>query len=538
MEQLERRDTPATLVSPTAVTYQDIDGDNVTVTFSKPILTSGNVNAVMGFDGGEVAGSNTIRQQLQRIDLTAAGAPVAGTTIKTVAVRSRTTGGDGFAAVGEIVATGVDLASVTIDGDLGRIVAGDGMTRTTGLRALSVHSLGRFGASTGAASLKTTINGALGSLRVTGDMREAIVEVVGESDGRLGTVMIGGSLIGGDDYQSGLIWSDGNMGAVRIKGQILGGGGTGSGQLRSRAMLASVVVGGSVSGGGGDFSGLIAAQQFAGGVRIQGDVQGGDGRDSGEVFSYGGLPSVTVGGSVVGGSGDGSGRVISIGDMAAVAVNRNVGGGDGRFSGMILSQSNLGSVTIGGSVTSGTTAVNATIAADGAIRSLTIKGSLVGTAAHPVFITAREGMRTISVLSRVEFASILAGVDESGDPRNADARIGAVVVAGDWIASSLVAGASPGAGGLYGDADDAKLTGPYTRDEPDSVSRIDSVTIGGQVSGTMASAATGSGADHFGIVAEVIGAVKHNGSRLGLTAGLGNDDVLVGITGDVRIREI
>src|SRR5262245_60504375 len=43
LESLEPRDAPATLVSPMKLTYQDADGDNVAVVFSKPILNATNV---------------------------------------------------------------------------------------------------------------------------------------------------------------------------------------------------------------------------------------------------------------------------------------------------------------------------------------------------------------------------------------------------------------------------------------------------------------------------------------------------------------
>src|SRR5437588_12961822 len=67
LEPLEGRDAPATLVSPFRVTYQDADGDHVTVTLSKPLLTPANVNGVFEFDVGAVDGDNTTRQQLRTI---------------------------------------------------------------------------------------------------------------------------------------------------------------------------------------------------------------------------------------------------------------------------------------------------------------------------------------------------------------------------------------------------------------------------------------------------------------------------------------
>ena len=143
LESLEDRLTPATLIGSTKFTYQDVDGDNVTVTFSKPILNLGNIDALFG--AGFVNGSNTTPQQLTIIDLTSVGAPASGTSITLTAVRSPVSGGDGLAAVGQLLATGIDLGAVSIDGDLAKIVAGDATTGTSGLKRLTAQSLGVHG---------------------------------------------------------------------------------------------------------------------------------------------------------------------------------------------------------------------------------------------------------------------------------------------------------------------------------------------------------------------------------------------------------
>src|SRR5262245_22935434 len=123
VETLERRDAPATLVSGTRLTYRDCDGDSVSVTFSKPILTAANANTIFTFDTGGVDGNNSTKQQLRAIDLTSLGATAKGVAITTAAVRNSLSGGDGFAAVGQIDATGIDMGAVAIDGDLGRVRA-------------------------------------------------------------------------------------------------------------------------------------------------------------------------------------------------------------------------------------------------------------------------------------------------------------------------------------------------------------------------------------------------------------------------------
>jgi hypothetical protein len=707
MEQLETRDAPATLVGANKVTYQDADGDNVAVTFSKPILNAGNVNSVFTFGSGNVNGSNAVKQQLRVVDLVGV-AGAAGTAITTSAVRSPVTGGDGFAALGQIDATGIDLGAVTIDGDLGRVLAGDATTATTGLAGLTALSLGRFGTSTGAADLHTVVQGKLGNLTVKSDVKEAWVEAKGGPDGRIGAVSIGGSLLGGTASPSGCIASSGAMGTVRITGNVeggaggaagqiasfstlagviiggsviggagtssgtiasigpmgtvriighvQGGGGSDSGVIRSSSTLAGVTVGGALIGGAGSSSGRIASTGAMGTVRITGNVQGGGVSDSGEIVSSSTLAGVTIGGSLLGGAGNSSGRIESTGAMGTVRITGNVQGGGGDASGEIFSNSTLAGVTIGGSLLggagnssgivfstgamgtvritgdvqgggvtdsgeifsfstlagmtiggsllggagfdsgriassgamgtvritgdlvggsasgavslsrsgsiqaqhiagltiggaliAGTDNTSGTFRDNGAIRvaddigTVLIKGSIIGNATNPAIISARGkaiptatsdvAIGSLRVLGRVEFATILAGVDVNGVAKNADAQIGPVFVGGDWIASSIAAGALP-INAFFGDADDFKMSGGGVKDVATVSSRIASLTITGQALGTVG------GADHFGIVAENVGAVKIGGTPLVLTLGNGNDDFLMGITGDFNVNEI
>ena len=201
LDALESRLSPATLVNPTTLTYQDVDGDKVTVKFSKPILNANNVDSIFTFNSGAVNGSNASPQSLQRITLT--GVSGAGLTNLLMVSDPTASGGDGHAALGEIDATGLDLGDVAINGDLGRILAGDATTTTTGLKSLAVFSMGRFGASTGATNLNTLIQGRLGALTVKGDVKEAFVNVAGGADGDIGPVKIVGSLLGGAASDSG-----------------------------------------------------------------------------------------------------------------------------------------------------------------------------------------------------------------------------------------------------------------------------------------------------------------------------------------------
>ncbi len=298
LECLEGRDAPATLVGGNKVTYQDVDGDNVSVTFSKPILSAGNVDSVFG--AGFVNGNNNTKQQLQKIDLTGIGA-AAGTTITLTATRSPTNFGDGFAALGHIDATGIDLGAVTIDGDLGRIRAGDATTTTSGLKGLTVQSMGRFGTSTGAPDLTTAVQGKLDFLKVKSDVKEAQINVVGGVDGKIGSVFIGGSLIGGTGGFSGRIFSSGDMGFVTIVGDLTGAGGSNSGEVISDAKLAGVKIGGSVQGGAGTRSGRIVSTGDMGFVTIVGDLVGGSASGGANLSESGSIRAKRIASLTLGG---------------------------------------------------------------------------------------------------------------------------------------------------------------------------------------------------------------------------------------------
>ena len=83
----------------------------VTIKVSVGILTGANFVTTASGPG----------DQLEVIDLTTGGFAGANLTVSA----KRATAGDGLANIGYIKATGVNLGSVTINGDLGRIDAGD-----------------------------------------------------------------------------------------------------------------------------------------------------------------------------------------------------------------------------------------------------------------------------------------------------------------------------------------------------------------------------------------------------------------------------
>jgi hypothetical protein len=542
--ELESRQTPATFVSPTTLTYQDVDGDNVTVKLSKPLLTSATVAGnVFTFDTGGVDGDNSHPQQFQSIDLTQLPAGSAtGVSVTVTATRSPTTGGDGFAAVGLVNATGIDLGKVMIDGDLGRILAGAGSASTPALTALTIQSLGRFGTSTQPAggNLISTITGSLGTLTIKGDVDEASVTATS-----IGTVVVGGSLIGGPADSSGLIRSLGNMGSVKVGGDLVGGSGADtaeidsggaiarmsiggslrgtaavdSGSVFARGAVGRTVIGGSLLGAGGDNSGSIAAVGAIGDVTVAGSLVGGSGFDSGEILGSGSLGMLIVGGDLVGGSQGNSGDIDVRGAIAGVRVGGSLIGGTNSDTGEILAGGSVGLITIGGSLLGNTGGDSGDINV-GSIAGVTVGGSLVGgpgndsgeilvgTSVGPVMIRGDlrggAGSSTGDVTAG-SISSITVGGSVGGGAGNASG-----VILGSGAIGSVAIGHDLLGGSISGTTLSLDASG-YVQGQ-----RIGRVTVGGSVvAGSNTSA--GGTLTHSGAIRAVddLGPVTVKGNLVG-----------------------
>src|SRR5688572_2820753 len=148
-EPLERRIAPASLINPSTLVYTELDGDTVTITFSKPLfdLPPATLNTklddVFKFSAGDAHSGTETPQQLQLIDLTKA--PVvdfknaaAGISFTIAATKIGVTGDD-LADIGAIKASGLALGRISIDGDLGQIDCGTGASKTA-VRSLEVQS--------------------------------------------------------------------------------------------------------------------------------------------------------------------------------------------------------------------------------------------------------------------------------------------------------------------------------------------------------------------------------------------------------------
>jgi hypothetical protein len=466
LEELESRLAPAT-ITPSMATYTDVDGDAVTVKISRGSFSPANFQFTPSGPG----------EFLQTIDLQ--GDPAFQGANLTISVKRNATSGDGFVYVGGINASGIDLGAVSVQGDLGYILAGDSNLATMGLASLTAHSLGRTLDQTQApgSMVTSTIQGELGRLMVQTDVVDASVQV-----------------------------------------QVA------AASPAAHMAIGSVTIGGSLIGGSAPLSGMISSNGVIGNVTIAGDVQGGDGPSSG-VISSKVLKNVTIGGSLVGGVGDSSGSLLSDVSTGKVMIAGDLLAGAGGDAGGIGSNHDIAGVSIGGSIRDGTIRVG------GKLGPVMVKGSIIGTNSKPVALSAATSIANLKVGQRVEFANILAGYDINGNAVSGDAQIGAVTVGGDWIASNLVCGATAGADGLFGTADDSEIAGETTT----MPAEIASIRIQGKVLGTFS---TANSTDHYGFVTEEIGSLSIGGFAFTLKAGPSNDGFDIGDTGDVSIREV
>jgi hypothetical protein len=477
LEPLEGRIAPAALINPTTLVYKDIDGDIVTVKFSKELFKgAGDVatlaNQVFKFDTGNVIGNGftafdpatAVAQQLQLIDLTKAplsatvGNVAQGTGFTITAVKGALNDGpgDGSAHVGYVKATGLALGAVSIAGDLGQIDAGTASVKTA-IASLKVQSLGAKGLTTQGttgASLESNIVGGLGSLTVAGDVREASVRVVNGSNfqgtvtapARIGAITIGGSLIGAEaagaaSDSTGLIQSQGEIGAVRIGTTaaqgIVGGGGQNSGSILAAGKIASVLVSGDVSGGAGAGSGVIQAGTSLGATTIKGSLKGA-GANSG-IVQGGSIASITLGGSIIAGTGAESGIVAaSFGSIGIIKI-----GGD------IDATTNEAGAGAGG------------IDAYGKIASVTVTGALKGgVGAQSGFIKGGWDIGAVTLHDIV-----------GGAGKNAGTVLASGKIASIGIAGNVLGGSGAGSGSVFGGFDAA-----FAGD-------IGAVKIGGRIEG-------------------------------------------------------
>lgn len=228
--------------------------------------------------------------------------------------------------------------------------------------------------------------------------------------------------------------------------------------------------------------------------------------DQATLIVAGDIGPVKIGGSIVGGATDHSGSIEATGRIASMNVFGSLIGGSGAQSGSIIAKT-AGPIKIRGDLDGG---------------SILISGN-----PSPVNARAAVALTSLSVSGNVDDANILIGYDRDALPVNADVSTGAISVTGFARASNIAAGVKAGTDGLFGTADDQLIAAANG-----IIARIASISIKGQVLGT-----TDDAADHFGFVAEQIGAFKTGRAKLPFATAT-TEVFELGVTGDVTVREV
>jgi len=525
IEILESRIAPAGVFF-----YTDGSGDLVKVTSTVGTTTQLATAVEAGLSN--YGTGQSLLTQPHTLQLLALGSTFANASISITATPSKgldPTGplqGSGFVNVGEINATGVNLRAVTVHGDLGQIIVGGGNATSVGLGSLSVQSMGDFGLLTGAnATLSRFINGVT-TINVAHDVDGVLLRADASGSAalaKMGSVIIGGSLIGGATADTGEIAAADGIGAVKILGSVIGGTAADTGRIATsisgRLMVAGNAVGGSI-----------------GSVFIGGDLVGGSAQATGAIYAANLLGSVTISGSIIGGSavtsggidGNNIGAVKVGGDLRGTAFTSSAAVDHTAF---IRSQTNIKSVIVGGSLIpgsetgGGTLTYSAAIQAGQTLGAVKVVGSIQGTEANPVIFsgvglsaptkhTQDPAIVSLTVGGSATYVQVLAGYNLIGNPASGDAQIGTVKVGGDLIASDIIAGVKTQTAGTdFGASTDSLIDIPSATVLADGIlSSIASVIVGGQIEGT-----TGSGT--FAIEAQTIHSLVTGGVNLHVAPG-------------------
>ncbi len=471
--------------------------------------------AIGGSLAASPAGMGGLIQAAQIGNVTIAGDVRGGALPGTGVVHS--TGAMGNVKIGgSLVGSGGKLSGAILAASLGNVTLGDSLEGGSGQFSGSINA-----ATAGNITIAHDLKG--GTAPSSGSILIAT---------KAGNITIGRDLIGGSSNRTGFIDAE-RMGNLTIGRDLLGGAGSESGSAGG-GVVGNVKIGRSVIGGGGNSSGGIALGNAVSSVTIGGDLEGGSGFFSGFV-SLAGVESkagaVTVRGDLRGGSIDGADSL--------------------SFSGFIQSNGHIASVTIGKSLIAGTDDSTGALKVSGAIwagslGTVKIGGGIEGTAENPAQIMTKGlavkptkgqdlAIGSVAVTGDVRFAEILAGFGTLASagglvevPANADASIGTVTVGGDWVASSLVAGAEDKGAPGYGDGEVRQSVGNTAL-----IARIASVTIKGFILGTEVDG------DVFGFVAEHLVKFRaFDGQSIPLKPGPSNDNLATGFTFDIGFLEV
>ncbi|MEO8352091.1 MAG: Calx-beta domain-containing protein, partial [Chthoniobacteraceae bacterium] len=446
------------------VLYIDEDGDLATVRITKGSLTIGGAQGVLTFSAPNAIGGRI----LQRIDFTNTPALFNHTDVIVKAAPQpgfRASGGvsDGLVDVGYIQAgipqgglfqifNNSDLGTVKVEGDLGKIVAGDQIASSRAIKVLSVVSHGERRLETGAPDNVSLALGGVTTLKTKGDL-QGTFQAVGSYRGDINHLKIGGALRGDERSDSGQVFVTGTLanakigsiqggsgpssglifatfltdstintgafiGHVIVQGDVIGGAGANSGAVQGPS-INKVVVGGNLEGGAGQASGTVQGGRTLNHVIVKGDLVGGAGSNSGEIFGGAFVNNAKVKGSIRGGSGADSGSIVSEAAIGTIKIAGNIEGGMGESSGTVQSSQGIGHIQLGKSQVPG---------------SGDLEG---GTGANSGQIRLEKSLR-----QAVIFGDVLGGMGSTSGGLNIGGKASNLRIDGDIVGGSTVEGSS------------------------------------------------------------------------------------------------
>ncbi len=519
IETLESRIAPATIVNPTTIAFQDIDGDDVKIHVSKPIFTDPATAAKLAHLSG--AFGDTGPQSLSSLEFSDLGAACNGLDIFITAKHSATHGGNGQVTFSVLnasnvnpvtgVGPGIDLGKVVVQGDIRYIDAGDENLTTPAIKSLDLRTLGAvtlgtpsdiFG-SIAKMKIRGTMQGVLrthngpgnpdlagiGSIEIGGSMGalDAIAGII-EVAGSIGRFSLAGDLLGGVSQGSGVVQALGDIGSLFIDGSIAGGAGQASGRIYAGGHIDSATIGHSLVGTANATGEILALS--IGSLKIGGDIVGGYESESGYILTSA-ISKLRIGGSLIGGTTISTGAIHM--SNGSVKIGGSIIGGLGNQSGFLLMED--GKVAIAGSILGGPEANSGAVQAND-LASFTLGGSLIGGESNYsglVYATGKFSKAAIGGSIRGQIAPS-NGQSFAATVFSQDG-IGSMIVRGDLLAGNIVTGLAAGGDLQYGTADDADQNAAVT-------AKLGKLIVKGSVCGTQ------NGLDHYGIEAEEFGKVK------------------------------
>jgi hypothetical protein len=269
------------------------------------------------------------------------GARILAKNMETVNIGKSFVGGHGVNS-GEVFATG-DLGKITVGGDL----RGGDDDYTGGIVA---------GGNIGQAIVKGSIYGGTGT-------NSGSISAAYSRAGQIEKVTVEGSVYGGSGISSGTIGgheanfsgSALSIGTVIIGGNLIGGTATDAGSVTAHlGSLDRLTIKGSVIGG---LDSAIAVDGRAGSISIGGSVL------SAAITLANGADSLSIRGSLIGGAANLAGSVtVNAGGLGLLKILGDVRGGAGPFSGSVnVIAGGIGTRIIGGVVIPGTGAMSGVI---------------------------------------------------------------------------------------------------------------------------------------------------------------------------------